>query len=208
VYFLRAKAGCLIARNYSNQAGSVVDCSEKNDYLRHTIRVRRRPGVLARTLHRARSDQRGVQGADRQYLARSEPWPPVQHDTTMDLKTNWRSCNARFTGGFDVDIHPRVTSSNRQAVGTRYRGARRPRSVVPGNGHHRAHRDTDNTTVLHMLSIGVVAAGDVVYSGVHLYLVEAANGGLQAWMTALASSPTSSRVMSCQATRTGPWKTI
>jgi len=47
------------------------------------------------------------------------------------------------------------------------------------------HTDTDNTTVLHVPSIGLVVAGDVVYNGVHQYLAEAANGGLRAWMQAL-----------------------
>ena len=47
------------------------------------------------------------------------------------------------------------------------------------------HTDTDNTTVLHVPSIGLVVAGDAVYNGVHQYLVESGNGGLQKWMTAL-----------------------
>ena len=47
------------------------------------------------------------------------------------------------------------------------------------------HSDTDKTTVLHVPSIGLVVAGDVVYNGAHQYLAEAANGGLQAWMKAL-----------------------
>jgi glyoxylase-like metal-dependent hydrolase (beta-lactamase superfamily II) len=47
------------------------------------------------------------------------------------------------------------------------------------------HTDTDKTTVLSVPSIGLVVAGDAVYNGVHQYLVEAANGGLQKWMQAL-----------------------
>jgi glyoxylase-like metal-dependent hydrolase (beta-lactamase superfamily II) len=47
------------------------------------------------------------------------------------------------------------------------------------------HTDTDNTTVLHVPSIGLVTAGDAVYNGVHQYLVEAADGGLQKWTKAL-----------------------
>ena len=47
------------------------------------------------------------------------------------------------------------------------------------------HTDTDNTTVLHVPSIELVVAGDAVYNGVHQYLVESGNGGLQKWMTAL-----------------------
>ena len=47
------------------------------------------------------------------------------------------------------------------------------------------HTDTDDTTVLHVPSIGLVVAGDVVYNGVHQYLLESAHGGLEAWLTAL-----------------------
>lgn len=34
------------------------------------------------------------------------------------------------------------------------------------------HGDTDSSTVLHVPSLGLVVAGDVVYNGVHLYLIE------------------------------------
>jgi glyoxylase-like metal-dependent hydrolase (beta-lactamase superfamily II) len=47
------------------------------------------------------------------------------------------------------------------------------------------HTDTDKTTVLHVPSIGLVVAGDAVYNGVHQYLVESGNGGIQKWMQAL-----------------------
>jgi glyoxylase-like metal-dependent hydrolase (beta-lactamase superfamily II) len=47
------------------------------------------------------------------------------------------------------------------------------------------HTDTDDTTVLHVPSIGLVVAGDVAYNGVHQYLLESAGGGLQAWLNAL-----------------------
>ena len=36
------------------------------------------------------------------------------------------------------------------------------------------HTDTDDTTVLHVPSIGLVVAGDVAYNGVHQYLLESA----------------------------------
>jgi hypothetical protein len=41
------------------------------------------------------------------------------------------------------------------------------------------HTDTDKTTVLHVPSIGLVVAGDAVYSGVHQYLMESGNGGFR-----------------------------
>jgi glyoxylase-like metal-dependent hydrolase (beta-lactamase superfamily II) len=47
------------------------------------------------------------------------------------------------------------------------------------------HTDTDNTTALHVPSLGLVAAGDAVYNDVHLYLAEAGHGGIQAWLAAL-----------------------
>jgi hypothetical protein len=34
-------------------------------------------------------------------------------------------------------------------------------------------------------SIGLVVAGDVVYNGVHQYLLEAAHGGIKTWLQAL-----------------------
>ncbi|MEV4495623.1 MBL fold metallo-hydrolase [Micromonospora arborensis] len=47
------------------------------------------------------------------------------------------------------------------------------------------HTDTDKTTVLHVPSIGLVVAGDVVYNGVHQYIVETVDGGLREWLKAL-----------------------
>ncbi|WP_285030183.1 MBL fold metallo-hydrolase [Mycolicibacterium sp. lyk4-40-TYG-92] len=47
------------------------------------------------------------------------------------------------------------------------------------------HTDTDDTTVLHVPSTGLVVAGDVAYNGVHQYLLESAHGGIEAWLAAL-----------------------
>ena len=47
------------------------------------------------------------------------------------------------------------------------------------------HTDTDDTTVLHVPSIGLVVAGDVAYNGVHQYLLESAEGGIEAWLNAI-----------------------
>ena len=44
------------------------------------------------------------------------------------------------------------------------------------------HTDTDDTTVLHVPSIGLVVAGDVAYNGVHQYLLESGHGGIKAWL--------------------------
>ena len=43
------------------------------------------------------------------------------------------------------------------------------------------HSDTDDTTALHVPSLGLVAAGDAVYNDVNLYLSEAGHGGIEGW---------------------------
>jgi glyoxylase-like metal-dependent hydrolase (beta-lactamase superfamily II) len=47
------------------------------------------------------------------------------------------------------------------------------------------HTDTDKTSVLHVPSMGLVAAGDVAYNGVHQYILEGGGGGLQEWLRAV-----------------------
>jgi len=47
------------------------------------------------------------------------------------------------------------------------------------------HTDTDGTSMLHVPSIGLLVAGDVVYNDVHLYLAESQGDGLQSWLRAL-----------------------
>jgi glyoxylase-like metal-dependent hydrolase (beta-lactamase superfamily II) len=47
------------------------------------------------------------------------------------------------------------------------------------------HTDTDGSAALHVPPIGLVVAGDAVYNDVHLYLVESAAGGTDAWLAAL-----------------------
>ncbi|MGA5200661.1 MBL fold metallo-hydrolase [Streptomyces variegatus] len=47
------------------------------------------------------------------------------------------------------------------------------------------HTDTDETTVLHVPSIGLVVAGDTAYNGVHQYLLESGKGGLEEWLKAI-----------------------
>jgi len=47
------------------------------------------------------------------------------------------------------------------------------------------HSDTDDTTVVHVPDLGLVVAGDVVYDGVHPFLVESAHGGRAAWRAAI-----------------------
>jgi glyoxylase-like metal-dependent hydrolase (beta-lactamase superfamily II) len=47
------------------------------------------------------------------------------------------------------------------------------------------HSDTDDSTVLHVPSIGLIVAGDVIYNNVHQFLAESAGGGLEAWLRAV-----------------------
>jgi glyoxylase-like metal-dependent hydrolase (beta-lactamase superfamily II) len=47
------------------------------------------------------------------------------------------------------------------------------------------HTDTDHTTCLHVLSIGLVVAGDAAYNDVHLYLAESDGQKRQEWIAAL-----------------------
>jgi glyoxylase-like metal-dependent hydrolase (beta-lactamase superfamily II) len=47
------------------------------------------------------------------------------------------------------------------------------------------HTDTDDTTALHVPSIGLVVAGDAAYNDVHLYLAESSADGRKAWIAAL-----------------------
>jgi glyoxylase-like metal-dependent hydrolase (beta-lactamase superfamily II) len=47
------------------------------------------------------------------------------------------------------------------------------------------HTDTDHTTVLHVPSIGLVVAGDVIYNRVHLYLSESDSAGRRQWLQAI-----------------------
>ncbi len=47
------------------------------------------------------------------------------------------------------------------------------------------HTDTDNTTCLHVPSIGLVVAGDAAYNDVHLYLAESNPQTRREWIAAL-----------------------
>jgi glyoxylase-like metal-dependent hydrolase (beta-lactamase superfamily II) len=47
------------------------------------------------------------------------------------------------------------------------------------------HTDTDNTTCLHVPSVGLVVAGDAAYNDVHLYLAESNPETRKEWISAL-----------------------
>ncbi len=47
------------------------------------------------------------------------------------------------------------------------------------------HTDTENTTCLHVPSVGLVVAGDAAYNDVHLYLAESNPQKRREWIAAL-----------------------
>ncbi|MFI9762529.1 MBL fold metallo-hydrolase [Streptomyces sp. NPDC051963] len=47
------------------------------------------------------------------------------------------------------------------------------------------HADSEDCTVLHVPDLGLVAAGDVIYNGVHQYLAESPDGDFTAWREAV-----------------------
>ena len=67
--------------------------------------------------------------------------------------------------------------------------------AVPGNsltleGHEVrfvevGHTDSDDTSVIHVPDLGLVVAGDSLYNGVHMFIGQSANGGLDAWRAAI-----------------------
>jgi glyoxylase-like metal-dependent hydrolase (beta-lactamase superfamily II) len=65
-----------------------------------------------------------------------------------------------------------------------------PGNLIDLEGHELVvvplgHTDTDNTTCLHVASIGLVVAGDAVYNGVHLWLPESNPQKRREWINAL-----------------------
>lgn len=96
-------------------------------------------------------------------------------------------------------MHQQATIGREQLWGRIFPGQIPPAPVlaqpIPGPGFalednpvtavETGHTDTDKTSVLHVPSIGLVAAGDVVYNGVHQYILGGGNGGLHAWVRAL-----------------------
>jgi glyoxylase-like metal-dependent hydrolase (beta-lactamase superfamily II) len=47
------------------------------------------------------------------------------------------------------------------------------------------HTDTDNTTCVHVPSVGLIVAGDAAYNGVHLFLAESNAQTRREWIAAL-----------------------
>jgi glyoxylase-like metal-dependent hydrolase (beta-lactamase superfamily II) len=83
--------------------------------------------------------------------------------------------NPRFPG--QIDANPAIAE---ELAG----------NVIEIEGHELVsvplgHTDTDNTTCLHVPSIGLVLAGDAAYNDVHLYLAESNPETRKEWISAL-----------------------
>ena len=115
------------------------------------------------------------------------------------LLQRFPDAHAYATDGTIAMMHKQGTEGRAQMWDVDFPGLIPPSPVVyrpiPADGieleGHRllavevGHTDTDDTTVLHVPSIGLVVAGDVAYNGVHQYLLESAHGGIEAWLAAL-----------------------
>ena len=131
---------------------------------------------------------------------------------------HWLGVNELLSTFPDVSVHAtsgvlermeREATTNREALWDRvFPGLVPPSPVIAERvpeggfqleGHQLVpielgHTDTDDTTALWVPSIGLLAAGDAVYNGVHQYILEATEGGFDSWLAALdkleALSPT------------------
>lgn len=118
---------------------------------------------------------------------------------TDALLQRFPSAVAYATRGTIAKMHEQATVGRAQMWDVDFPGQIPPSPVVyrpvPADGFalegerlkavEVGHTDTDDTTVLHVPSIGLVVAGDVAYNGVHQYLLESADGGIKAWLRAL-----------------------
>ncbi len=118
---------------------------------------------------------------------------------TDELLQRFPTAVAYATEGTIAKMHEQATTGRAQMWDVDFPGQIPPSPVVyrpvPAEGFELegerleavevGHTDTDDTTVLHVPSIGLVVAGDVAYNGVHQYLLESADGGTKAWLQAL-----------------------
>jgi glyoxylase-like metal-dependent hydrolase (beta-lactamase superfamily II) len=118
---------------------------------------------------------------------------------TDALLRRFAGVTAYATAGTIAKMHEQATDGRAQMWDVDFPGQIPPSPVVyqpvPADGitlegHllqpiEVGHTDTDDTTVLHVPSIGLVVAGDVAYNGVHQYLLETEHGGIKEWLAAL-----------------------
>jgi glyoxylase-like metal-dependent hydrolase (beta-lactamase superfamily II) len=115
------------------------------------------------------------------------------------LAQRFTGVRAYATEGTIAVMHEQATTGRAQMWDVDFPGLIPPSPIVYEpvpvdgfeiEGHHLVpvevgHTDTDNTTVLHVPSIDLVVAGDAAYNGVHQYLLESADGGVEAWLDAI-----------------------
>ncbi|MDT5296962.1 MAG: hypothetical protein QOG79_204 [Mycobacterium sp.] len=141
-----------------------------------------------------------IEGAGRQLTAVYATHGHGDHWFGTDLLLQrFPDAVAYATNGTIAMMHQQATTGRAQLWDVDFPGLIPPSPVdyrtIPVEGieleGHRllavevGHTDTDDTTVLHVPSIGLVVAGDVAYNGVHQYLLESAHGGIDAWLAAL-----------------------
>jgi glyoxylase-like metal-dependent hydrolase (beta-lactamase superfamily II) len=95
-----------------------------------------------------------------------------QQASSAVLDSFW---NPRFPG--QIDANPAIAE---QVEGTVVELEGQELVSVP-----LGHTDTDNTTCLHVPSIGLVVAGDAAYNDVHVYLAESNADTRKEWISAL-----------------------
>src|SRR5580658_9163961 len=95
-----------------------------------------------------------------------------QQASSAVLDSFW---NPRFAG--QIDANPAIAE---QLEGTVIELEGQGLVSVP-----LGHTDTDNTTCLHVPSIGLVVAGDAAYNDVHVYLAESNSETRKEWISAL-----------------------
>ncbi|MGW1803279.1 MBL fold metallo-hydrolase [Streptomyces sp. NPDC001984] len=118
---------------------------------------------------------------------------------TAELVKRFRGVTVYATRGTIEVMHQQATDGREQMWDKRFPGLIPDSPVlaqpIPADGFQLernliqavevGHTDTDETSVLHVPSIGLIVAGDVAYNGVHQYILEGGNGGLQKWLAAI-----------------------
>lgn len=114
-----------------------------------------------------------------------ERFPTAKAVATPDVvKMMRRQAAPEYVAGFWEPRYPGQIPEHR-LIAEELKG-----SVIELEGHDLivvdvGHTDTDDTTCLHVPSIGLLVAGDAAYNDVHLYLAESTAQGRRAWIAAL-----------------------
>jgi glyoxylase-like metal-dependent hydrolase (beta-lactamase superfamily II) len=109
---------------------------------------------------------------DARFVASQDVISIMRRQASSAVLDSWSS---RFPGQIDTNV----------AIAEQLDGA-----VIELEGErlvsvYLGHTDTDNTTCLHVPSIGLVVAGDAAYNDVHVYLAESNADTRKEWISAL-----------------------